>query len=100
MEEKQKPSLKKHSEIIENPIEVTLRQFLQPVKPRNEFVEKLRGKLTADVLPIQKKKAISFYTLFEIFFQTIALLLITILTVRMLMIIITSWKFIRASSLR
>lgn len=82
------------------PIEKTLQEFLHPVTPRREFVAKLQGKLQNDILPIQRKKVVSFYTLGEVFLRTIALFVITVLTVRAMVLIISTWKIIRTSSVR
>jgi len=81
-------------------IESTLRTYLKPVAPRDEFVDRLRGKLEQQVLPIQKKRVISFYNLLEITLQTVALMVFTILTVRVFLIILTTWKILRTSKVR
>lgn len=81
-------------------IESTLRSYLRPVVPRDEFVDRLRGKLQQQVLPIQKKRVVSFYRLLEVTLQTVALMVITILTVRVLLIILTTWKILRTSNVR
>lgn len=81
-------------------IESTLRSYLQPVVPRDEFVDRLQGKLQQQVLPIQKKRAVSFYHLLEVTLQTMALMVITILSVRVLLIILTTWKILRTSNVR
>lgn len=87
-------------EEIDLSIESTLREFLHPVKPRNEFVNKLEGKLQESVLPNLRKKVLPLHTLAEVFLRTVALFVLTVLTVRALMLIIASWKFIRAASTR
>ncbi|RCK76101.1 MAG: hypothetical protein ANABAC_0252 [Anaerolineae bacterium] len=84
----------------ETSIESTLRTYLRPVVPRDEFVDRLRGKLEQQVLPIQKKRVITFYKLLEVTLQTVGLLLITVFTVRLLLIILTTWKFLRTSNVR
>lgn len=81
-------------------IEATLRTYLQPVVPRDEFVDRLRGKLEQQVLPAQKKRVVSFYHLLEVTLQTVALMVITILTVRVFLIILTMWKILRVSNAR
>jgi hypothetical protein len=81
-------------------IESTLRTYLQPVVPRDEFVDRLRGKLEQQVLPIQKRRVISFYRLLEVTLQTMALMVITVLTVRVFLIILTTWKILRTSNVR
>lgn len=81
-------------------IESTLRSYLQPVVPRDEFVDRLQGKLQQQVLPIQKKRVVSFYRLLEVTLQTMALMVITILSVRVLLIILTTWKILRTSNVR
>lgn len=88
------------SEGIDSLIEHTLREYLQPVTPRHEFVDKLRDKLEDDILPIQKKEIVSFRNLFEITIGTLALLVITVLTIRAVLLIISSWKIIRTSGAR
>lgn len=84
----------------QNSIEATLRTYLQPVVPRNEFVDRLRGKLEQQVLPVQKKRVVSFYRLLEVTLQTVALMVITILTVRLFLLLLTVWKILRASNAR
>ncbi len=91
-----KPDPKESDFSLEN----TLREFLHPVKPRNEFVNSLQGKLEEEILPIQKKRVVPLYTFVEVFLRTIALFVITVLTVRAVMVIITSWKFIRTAGAR
>lgn len=81
-------------------IESTLRSYLQPVVPRDEFVDRLQGKLQQQVLPIQKKRVVSFYRLLEVTLQTMALMVITILSVRVLLTILTTWKILRTSNVR
>lgn len=81
-------------------IESTLRSYLQPVVPRDEFVDRLQGKLQQQVLPIQKKRVVSFYRLLEVTLQMMALMVITILSVRVLLIILTTWKILRTSNVR
>lgn len=81
-------------------VENVLREVLQPVTPRHEFIDHLKGRLEENILPIQKKKTISFYTLIEITLRTIGLLVITILSVRALMVVITTWRLIRVSNMR
>ncbi len=98
MKEDDNPFINNYPETLEHPIEIALRQFLRPVIPRHEFVDQLRWKLKQEVLPIQKKKVITFYALFEVFLRTMAIGLLAILTLRAVMIIIGSWKLIRASS--
>jgi hypothetical protein len=92
--------MKPEKAALESSFESALRSYLQPVVPRDEFVNRLRGKLEEQVLPIQKKTTISFYTLLEVLIRTVAMLLLTVLTVRTMMVIISTWKILRASSAR
>ncbi|GAB4471805.1 MAG: hypothetical protein Kow0088_05880 [Anaerolineales bacterium] len=91
---------KMSNEPTENSVEVALRQFLHPVTPRHEFVSTLKDKLEETVLPIQKRKTVSFYTLIDVFLRTVSLLVLAVLTVRALMVIITTWKLMRFSNIR
>lgn len=81
-------------------LETALREYLRPVKPRNEFVNRLQGKLKQDILPIQKRRVVPLRMLAEVFLRSVALFVIAVLTVRALMLIISTWKILRASGIR
>lgn len=83
---------------MEHSVENTLRQVLRPVTPRYEFVSTLRDKLEEDILLTPRRKVIPLSVVIEFFIQVIAVFVLVVLAVRALMVIITSWKFIRASS--
>lgn len=81
-------------------LETALREYLRPVKPRHEFVNRLQGKLKQDILPIQKRRVVPLRMLAEVFLRSVALFVIAVLTVRALMLIISTWKILRASGIR
>ncbi len=76
-------------------LESVLAQSFAPVKPRAEFVGKLRHQLEQEVLPIQTRKSIGFHDIFHTLFTSIVIVITAILIIRAILIIISTIEFWR-----
>lgn len=76
--------------IMVNHLESVLTQNFAPVKPREEFIGKLRQQLEEEILPIQSKKTIGFRNLFQTLLTSVIVVLSAILLFRSLLIIIST----------
>jgi len=78
-----------HNKMVDH-LESVLTQNFAPIKPREEFIGKLRHQLEEEILPIQSKKTIGFKDLFQTLLTSIIVVLSVILLFRSLLIIISS----------
>lgn len=71
-------------------LESVLAQSLAPVKPRAEFIGKLRHQLEQEILPIQTRKSIGFEDIFHTLVTSLVVVLTAILIFRAILIIIST----------
>ncbi|MGB9639333.1 MAG: hypothetical protein ACPL3P_04445 [Anaerolineales bacterium] len=71
-----------------------------PVKPREEFIGKLRHQLEEEVLPIQSKKNVGFQDLFHDMLEFSIIIFVLLLLIRAILIIISTINFYRKNKLQ